>query len=61
MNERQKRIKRITDINDYRYRRVVHDLSPHQALQIASYDVRQAYADIDKVIEQIGQYVDEKR
>lgn len=61
MTDRQKRIKRITDINEYRTRRIVHDLPRHQAIKIASYDARQAYADIDDVLAKIGQYVDEKR
>lgn len=61
MNERQKRIKRITDLTEYKNRRFRHDLPPGQAIKIASYDVRQAYADIDDVLAKIGQYVDEKR
>lgn len=61
MNDRQKRIKRITDLTEYKNRRIVHDLPRHQAIKIASYDVRQAYADIDDVLAKIGQYVDEKR
>lgn len=61
MNDRQKRIKRITDINEYRSRRVVHDLPPRQALAIASYEAITKQVDIDIMIERIGQYVDEKR
>lgn len=37
MNERQKRIKRITDINEYRQRRVIHDMTPERALNISSW------------------------
>lgn len=61
MNDRQKRIKRITNINEYRTRRVVHDLPPRQALAIASYEASTKQVDIDIMIERIGQYVDEKR
>lgn len=59
MNARQKRIKRVTDLNLYRERRVVYDMPPQRALVLSS-DVRRAY-DVDQMIEQIGTMIDEKR
>ncbi len=61
MNERQKRITRIVSLQEYRHRRYAHDLPKAQALKIATRDVGSKYAEIDQMIEQMGQYIDEKR
>ena len=63
MNERRKRITRIISLNEYLHRRYAHDLpkAQAQALKIATRDVGSKYAEIDQMIEQMGQYIDEKR
>lgn len=56
MDERLKRVKRVTDLIEYRNRRFRHDMTPRQSLKIASYDAATRINDIDTMIERIEHY-----